>query len=390
METQLESNIRRIYLFKFLKCFMITSPIAYLFFKKNGLSSSEIMNLQSIYLISVVLFEIPSGYFSDFIGRKKALILSAFSSFLAYFIYSFSHSFFYFAIVHVFLAISSSLSSGSDSALLYESFQAIKKETNYKKNESNLLSIESFSEATASILGGLLATINMRYNVYCETFVLFLALVVSFYIIEPKKQFKKRKTIKESFFLVKENIIKAPSLKWFILYSSVISSSTYIFAILIPQYLKFINLETVLFGLVFASIRYSVTIFSMFTDRIEVKLGEKYTLISFPILFFVAFLLMSIFKSYWAILVFFIIYFLRAFNKPILKSYVNSFIENDVRATILSLQSSIFRIIAAIISSVLGYITVKYSLSTTFLFAGIFHLLLALIPIFFLLNKNKN
>ncbi|MFN8671639.1 MAG: MFS transporter [Candidatus Sericytochromatia bacterium] len=386
----LNKNLRNIYIFKFFKSFMITNSVASIFYKENGLNSTEILTLGSIYSITMVLSEIPSGYISDSIGRRKAIIFSALLSFLAYSVFSFSSTFFYFSIVHILLALSTSLSSGSDSALLYDNLQELNKKQTYKKNESNLLSVESFSEATASILGGLIAFyLNKRFNIYSETFVLFLALITSFLIKEVRKNNKIKLSPKESFYLLKNTFKENNNLKWFILYSAIISCSTLTFASLIQFYLKSISLEIVFFGLVFASLRYSVTIFSMFTDKVESFLGEKYTLISFPLLAFIAFIAIAIFKSVWAISIFFIIYFLRAFNKPILKNYIQGFVSNDIRATILSLPSSLCRIIYFPLAPTLGYITDKYSLSNTFLFAGFFHLFFALIPLYFLINEKK-
>jgi len=47
--------------------FLLIMPIIVLFFQKNGLSMKDILLLQSVFSISIVLFEIPSGYFSDVI-----------------------------------------------------------------------------------------------------------------------------------------------------------------------------------------------------------------------------------------------------------------------------------------------------------------------------------
>jgi len=68
-------------------------PIIVLFFQENGLSMKEVFLLQSIFSIGIILFEIPSGYFSDVIGRKKTIILGCIFGFLGFSIYSFSYGF---------------------------------------------------------------------------------------------------------------------------------------------------------------------------------------------------------------------------------------------------------------------------------------------------------
>ncbi|MBC7474721.1 MAG: MFS transporter, partial [Candidatus Sericytochromatia bacterium] len=178
LEPTIENNVRKIYIFKFLKWFLISSPVSYLFYKENGISTTEIMTLHSIYSISMVILDLPLGYVADFIGRKKALIISSIFAFIAFFLYSLSSVFYEFVVVQLFLGLATSLASSTDSALLYDTLDELNKNKDYKENERNILSIESFSEATASILGGLVATINMRYNLYFETFFIFISIIL--------------------------------------------------------------------------------------------------------------------------------------------------------------------------------------------------------------------
>ena len=56
------------------------------------------MILQSIYSLSVALFEIPSGYIADIFGRKKSIVFSTILSFAGYLVFSFYGGFYAFAI----------------------------------------------------------------------------------------------------------------------------------------------------------------------------------------------------------------------------------------------------------------------------------------------------
>jgi len=46
-------------------------PIIVLFWQENDLNLTQIMILQSLFSLTVVLLEIPSGYFADVFGRKN-------------------------------------------------------------------------------------------------------------------------------------------------------------------------------------------------------------------------------------------------------------------------------------------------------------------------------
>ncbi|RME62044.1 MAG: MFS transporter, partial [Candidatus Dadabacteria bacterium] len=52
-------------------------PVIVLFFKENGLSMKDVFILQALFSVAVVIFEIPSGYFSDVVGRRTTLIVGS-------------------------------------------------------------------------------------------------------------------------------------------------------------------------------------------------------------------------------------------------------------------------------------------------------------------------
>ena len=75
---------------------MLIMPVIVLFYKENGLSMQDIMVLQALYSLALVIFEVPSGYFSDTIGRRNSLVTGSILCTFGFFIYSLSYSFFEF------------------------------------------------------------------------------------------------------------------------------------------------------------------------------------------------------------------------------------------------------------------------------------------------------
>jgi len=58
-------------------------PVFFLFFSQH-LSLEQVLQLEALYYLSVVLLEVPSGYFSDAIGRRPTLLISSIALALAY------------------------------------------------------------------------------------------------------------------------------------------------------------------------------------------------------------------------------------------------------------------------------------------------------------------
>ena len=114
---KLEHNIPKLYILVIMRWLLFIMPIIVLFFYENGLNQTEIMILQSIFSIGVVIFEIPSGYFSDVIGRKRTMVIGSVISTIAFGIYAFSSGFWGFLVAELILGLGASFISGTDSAM---------------------------------------------------------------------------------------------------------------------------------------------------------------------------------------------------------------------------------------------------------------------------------
>lgn len=82
-QEKLKSNIWKYYLNSFLSSMGFFGPIYILFFQSFGFSLSQIFFFLSIYGITTMVFEIPTGIFSDYFGRKNTLIISSVAFVLA-------------------------------------------------------------------------------------------------------------------------------------------------------------------------------------------------------------------------------------------------------------------------------------------------------------------
>ena len=116
-------------------------------------------------------FEIPSGYFSDVVGRKATIVLACILSFLGFSIYTISYGFTGFLIAELVLGLGSSFLSGTDSAILYDSLLQANRDGEYKNTKADF---------PPSVLGGArklcrwtLAVISLRTPIYAEAIVVF-------------------------------------------------------------------------------------------------------------------------------------------------------------------------------------------------------------------------
>jgi MFS family permease len=385
-----ESNIWKLYLIKGIRSFMLTIPIIVLFFQENGLSMKEVFLLEALFSLAVIILEIPTGYFSDIFGRKKSIIIGGILATTGFAIYSQSYSFWGFLLAEIILGFGISFVSGADSAMLYDTLLEKGEESEYKKFEGRGSSIGMFSESMASVIGGLLALISLRFPLYCDTAVTFLVVPVALTLFEPKRhKFEvAENSLKSMLKLVKYSLHDHKEVKWLIIYSAVVSASTLTMFWFIQPYLLATKIPLGLFGIILAIFLLSASFFSWNAHRLEKILGRKKSLILLIILPAIGYFLLSSFWFIWSGIFILLFYAVRGINNPITLNYINGIISSDIRATVLSVKNLVGRLMFSIIGPIAGWMNDAYSLKTALMFSGIIFLIMGLVSLAFM-KKHK-
>jgi len=107
--------------------FMAFLPIFFLYFS-SMLTLKEVLLLESIYYIAVVILEVPTGYFSDRIGRRVTLVLGSLMLIMACIFYLLANGFVLLAVGQVFFAMSMALTSGTNTVFHFESLKDLGQE----------------------------------------------------------------------------------------------------------------------------------------------------------------------------------------------------------------------------------------------------------------------
>lgn len=120
----------------------------------RGYSLVEIGFAETVFHITSLLFEIPSGVLADLFGRKKMLLVSNIMKIIGNIVMIFSCNFFMVCTSLVFHAMNYNFSSGSGDALAYDSLRLNKNETYYEKYVSNQLIIYRLCSGIATLCAG--------------------------------------------------------------------------------------------------------------------------------------------------------------------------------------------------------------------------------------------
>lgn len=366
------NNILKLYAIKIAKWFMLVMPVIVPFYESNGLTLQDIMILKAVYSVVIVVFEIPSGYLADVLGRKNTLIAGALLGTAGYVAYSFSFGFAGFLIAEIVLGAGQSMISGADSALLYDTLAEHEKEEQYTQYEGNTISIGNFAESFAGLAGGFLALLSLRAPFYAQALVAFIAIPAALTLHEPSRgTISAGMRFRDIWYVVRVALFADPKLRINIFFSSVIGAATLSMAWFVQPVFKFTGVSLAMYGILWTGLNVSAGIFSAFAYKVERYLGERTTLILICASIPGGFILTALIDSQWVLLILMLFYFVRGIATPVLKDYINRLTKSDMRATVLSVRSFVIRILFAIIAPLMGRVSDTYDVGVSLLVSGI-------------------
>lgn len=366
----LNKNLKLYALIQFFSQFTLISGVLIPFFMGWGkLAFSQIMLLQAIFMISVFIFEIPTGAIADKFGRKKSLILGGFVAGIGFLSYSIYPHFALFILGEVLIALSRALSSGADTALLYDTLKSLKYEKESQKIINKMQKYAMFGGMVSAPLGSLIASFfSVRTPVILTIIPMFFVSIISMKLKEPpihKKEISYINQIKDGTkYFAKNKIIQKITFNYI--------STTALCFFLIWAYqvvLGNLNLNLTWFGFVSAGLFIVEMILLHFYKKIEkVFKGKRNYLLVSAIICGLSFIVLAFTKKIFLALI--LIFLIAAFGltrKPIYVNYMHKHVESHHRATVLSVVSMIYGIISSIFLLILGKITdfdIKYALIT--------------------------
>ncbi len=189
MSNVVRRNIRLLSWFNFCNDFRIYNAVAVIYFAHISGSYALGIGVFTVAKISSAIFEIPTGIFSDFLGRKLTLALGQTASALSIACYAFAGSFQLLAVGGVLEGLSFALFSGNNDALLFESLRQEEREAEFAQFQGRVAAM--FQLALAVSAG--VALLTLRWLSFRELFLLSIApqvvgIATTFALVEPARR----------------------------------------------------------------------------------------------------------------------------------------------------------------------------------------------------------
>ncbi len=368
----LKENLWKLCLLRGSAGALIVIPVIVLFFQENGLTLQQIFLLQSFYGIVLVALEIPSGYLSDRWGRRNTTILGAFVQFFAILVFALSSTFLGFLASWTMLAIGMSFYSGTLEAITYDTLLELKQEKSYMRQDGRQRFYFFITEAIASVLAGFIALVSLRATLWATLIPYGFGCIIALTLEEPNRhKLQSTDHLDVIIRVCKDTLLHRAALRSIIVLSGIISSMCLALYWFTQPYQVEAGLPLALFGVTHAAVVTIGALASRTTHRIEKRIDDRTFLIAIAVTVVLSYLALSQVMALWGILFLFIGRSAWGFLSPLRNSLINRMAASEVRATVLSVNSFVNKLMFALAAPFLGALGDLYTLNQAFLMTGI-------------------
>ena len=179
-------NIRLITWFNFFTDLRFFAPVLVIYYEKVAGSYTLGLSVFSIIFITAALLEVPTGIFSDKIGRKMTMALGALAYVVGLTFLAVANSYPLLVIGGIFEGLARSLYSGNNNALLHDTLKELEQENDYHHHLGKTSSMFQIASGTAAILGGIIASFSFTLVIWLSVLSQIACFILSLFIIEPK------------------------------------------------------------------------------------------------------------------------------------------------------------------------------------------------------------
>jgi len=355
----LERNIFLNYIVSSLMWGRFYIPVLALFYIANEVPMEQFTIIMSVFFLTSIVLEVPSGVVADLLGYKKTLLISRSLYVVEILILCFSKGFWPFLIAKVISGIGVSLTSGTTSALLYDSLKRLRRTKDHKKISGLTFTFSMFSQAVFFVVGAYLFKLNHKLPAYASLPFIVLGLLLSFFLTEPYSK-KAKLTIKHSFNHLKDGLRLFVNNKYLIylaIFSIALAPAKQVTMIVSSKFLEVISIPVAIIGLISFAFSSIMALSSKKAHLLEGLIGEKNSFGLIQTIYVVALVGMMLLIPYFGLIFYLMIALAIGLQTVIINHYVNEHVETKHRATMISINNLLNSFLVFLILPVFGFVS---------------------------------
>lgn len=355
-------------------------PVIISFYQARGFPLNEVYLTITFFSLSIVLMEYPTGVIGDYFSHKLSVQMGFFITSLFSFLSLIYFPKYVYYILLFMVGIGSSLSSGSDIALLH------KNSTNFKKDLADVKYGKILALLTGTALGGYFGTINIDIPIFLTALTTLISGIILLFVADvttvktkPSEGANIFDHAKEGIYYFKSNAEIRRLMLIGIFMGTLILSIKWFFNTLFIE----LDIKENLWGII-SSLSFAFTALGALVSK-KLDFGNIKILIIVTLL---SFSLIGI--NGYASLIFLTLYSLfHGFYEVNMDNNINKLIPDKIRASILSLQSLQTRILYALYTFLAGITLTTISSLEFIRYSGILTIFILLPFILKIDSKNS-
>jgi MFS family permease len=376
----LQRNIVKLYIFAFLKMTLFPMAIITLFWKDHiGLDLTEILVLQGLFSLASVLMEYPSGYLSDRLGYRAALIVASLFGISGWTCYLLADSFSGVLVAELQLGVCYAFISGSDSALLFETLRAGDREELYARYDGRMTGCGQTGEAAGALFAGLMYAASPLIPFALQIAIWILALGVCLTLREPPVEHGSaiQSHLAEALGVCRYAFLENPAVRATIVFGTLLGLASFYTVWMIQPFMQECRVPLSWFGPVWAGANLTIAACSLISHRLQAGIGIRGMSWLFITLIVIAYGGLGLTAGVGSFAFYYLLTAMRGLQGPLMRYRLQRASARRNRASIQSLHSLSFRVGFIVTGPLIGMVADRWGLAASFLWiAGAFALLL--------------
>jgi hypothetical protein len=357
---------RSYYLYQATANCVFFSPIFFLYYQDRvGLGVSAILWLQSYAVAVRALLDLPFGALADRYSRGACLVAAALAQAAGASALLLAPTLAVAWLAETAFATAAALRSGADSAFLYDSLRAAGRLERYAAAESRAQAVSSLASGATAVLGGFLAAVDLRLPYAATVAATGLAAAVAAGFGGEPRPPRASGTARHLMGDAARHALTTPAVRWAIGLAATAVTASHVYFYLQQPYLRAIGVPVAAFGVVFAATKAVTALVASVAHRIDAAAGARgaaLVMTAAPALGLGA---MSLLGGPFGAVVLLSRGVLDGLWMPLANVYLNRLVESRLRATMLSLQSLVARLVQASAIAALGVGVAAWGLAPT-------------------------
>lgn len=339
--------------------------------QRRGLSLTQATFVDVAFWIAAVLGEVPTGIVADIFSRKTSLVAGTALMSVSTFAWAAAPTVPLIMIAYAGLAVGVTFLSGAEDAFFYESIQIVGRANSYTRLVGLSNATMLAATAVGSAASGVFASVDLILPFFIAGVSLLGALGIVLTFREPQMEEKVEAQTRKSYGEILRQslaLMRArPTLRSPMLYLALVPMA----ALMMETF--FLQPQSVALGVSIAGIGLLVMATqltnmagSTLADQVARRLGEGRVLYTIPGVIVISLILLAKFQILFSLLFIAVISLVTAVLRPLVLSRIQSQVSDNVRATILSMQSLMTTLLLTISEPILGFMADRFGLPTAY------------------------